>query len=227
MTLDWTKFACVAMDDVMKPDLHRVTTDQFGNAMLAFRRLRKLNYRRVGFVEDTFLEEKVDHAYSAAFYYHCKQVPSSEVIPPLITPHVTAEVIAGYVNRYRPEVLVGMIGEQVAKQAGLRVPEDVAVVSLYNTRTDGTLAGINQLPVSIGAAAVDLLFGQLLRNETGIPANFKHVNIRGVWVDGVSAPGLPGPKAALKSKAVRSKARQPRQRLKAVPAASKPKKLRR
>lgn len=227
LTLDWDRYACVAMDDVMKPDLHRVTADQFGNAMLAFRRLRKLHYRRVGFVEETFLEEKTDHAYSSAFYWHCQQVAASDVIPPLIAPRIDPGVILRYVRRHRPEVLVGMITDALVREAGLRVPEDVAVASLYNTRTDGTLAGIHPIPATIGAAAVDLLFGQLLRNETGVPANFKHINIRGLWVDGLSAPGLPERTEGRPAKAPQSSGRAPRRPPKADPRLGTAKRSRR
>lgn len=227
LTLDWSKYACVAMDDVMKPDLHRVTADQFGNAMLALRRLRKLHYQRIGFVEDTFLEEKVDHAYSSAFYWHCQQVPPSQVIPPLIATKIEPRAIRDYVKRYRPEVLVGMINEVAVRDAGLRVPEEVAVASLYCTRTDGSLAGVNPLPSTIGAAAVDLLFGQLLRNETGLPVSFKHINIRGTWVDGVTAPGITARPAAKVSKAPLASMRKRQQRPPASPKGLKAAKSRR
>lgn len=45
-------------------------------------------------------------------------------------------------------------------------------------------AGVNQHAKVIGAAAVDLVNGQLQRNEFGIPAHPKLVLIKGEWVDG-------------------------------------------
>lgn len=190
LTLDWQRLCCVAMDDVMKPDLHRVTADQFGNAMQALRRVRKLHYRRVGFIETRFLEEKVDHAFSAAFAWHNAQVKAADRLPPLIIERFDAKAVSRYVSRHKPDVLLGMISEKDIERAGLKVPDDVAVVSLYTTRSDGSLAGINPLPETIGSAAVDLLVGLLLRNDVGIPDNFKHVVMRGSWMDGKTAPGL-------------------------------------
>ncbi|GAB4170967.1 MAG: hypothetical protein Fur0032_10050 [Terrimicrobiaceae bacterium] len=203
LTLDWSRFCCVAMDDVMKPGLHRVTADQFGNAMLALRRVRKLHYRRVGFIETRFLEEKVDHAFSAAFAWHNSQVKVAERLPPLILEKFDPNAVFKYVKKHKPDVLVGMISERDIQRAGLEVPGDVAVASLYTARTDGSLAGINPMPETIGSAAVDLLVGLLLRNETGVPENFKHVVMRGKWTDGTTAPGLasdPGKSAKSRSK---------------------------
>lgn len=79
-----------------------------------------------------------------------------------------------------------MLNEHHLREIGLKVPEDIALASLYTTRTDGSLAGINPLPHIQGAAAVDLLVSQLMRNEVGVPNNFKRVLIRGVWVPGKS-----------------------------------------
>jgi len=189
LTLEWNKFSSVVMDDVMKPDLHRVTADQFGNAQTAFRQLRKLGYRRIGFIESRFLDEKVDHAYSAAFYWHNAQMKASERLPPLILPQVTPAAVAKYVRKYSPEALVSMMHESFLERAGLRVPQDVALATLYTTRSDGSAAGINPLPALLGSAAVDLLVGLLLRNEVGVPDHFKHVRLRGVWVNGATAPG--------------------------------------
>lgn len=186
ITLDWKQFSCVVMDDVMKPDLHRVTADQFGNAQTAFRQLRKIGYQRIALIETKFLDEKVDHAFSAALHWHNSQIKAAQRIPPLILPQWDAKAVKKFVEKHRPDVIVSMLNEHRLREIGLRVPEDVALASLYNTRTDGSLAGINPLPHVQGAAAVDLLVSQLMRNEVGIPKNFKRVLIRGIWVPGKS-----------------------------------------
>lgn len=190
LTLEWNKFSCVVMDDVMKPNLHRVTADQFGNAQTALRHLRKLGYRRIGLIETKFLDEKVDHAFSAAFYWHNAQMRSSERLPPLILPQIQPKAIQKYLTRHHPEAVVSMLSEKYLAESGVQVPQDVALASLYTTRGDHSLAGINPLPQIQGAAAVDLLVGQLLRNEVGVPEHFKHIRIRGIWSPGITAPGV-------------------------------------
>jgi len=45
-------------------------------------------------------------------------------------------------------------------------------------------AGIDQNHRSIGASAVDLLAGQINRNERGKPEHPKEINIRGKFTDG-------------------------------------------
>lgn len=188
ITLDWNQFSCVVMDDVMKPDLHRVTADQFGNAQTAFRQLRKLGYERIALIETKFLDEKVDHAFSAALHWHNARCPASRRVPPLILEKWDAKSVQKFVQKQRPDVIVSMFGESQLREAGLELPGKIALASLYNTRTDGSLAGINPLPRIQGAAAVDLLVSQLMRNEVGIPKHFKRVLIRGEWVPGATAP---------------------------------------
>jgi LacI family transcriptional regulator len=48
------------------------------------------------------------------------------------------------------------------------------------------LAGIDQNANLVGEAAVDLLIGQLQRNERGLPDYPKTTLVGGTWVDGAS-----------------------------------------
>jgi len=88
--------------------------------------------------------------------------------------------------KHRPEAVIShaAVVAMDIRRFGLRVPEDVAVVTLLWTAERAYCAGVNQHAEMIGAAAVDLVNGQLQRNEFGIPAHPKLVLINGEWVDG-------------------------------------------
>src|SRR5690606_16477274 len=86
------------------------------------------------------------------------------------------------VDRRIPDWLAG---------AGMRAPRDIAYVNLDIAAPDGKIAGVYQDPESIGACCVDMVAGQLLRHERGLPATPRTTIIDGRWCDGASAPPCP------------------------------------
>jgi LacI family transcriptional regulator len=77
------------------------------------------------------------------------------------------------------------------RAAGAHVPSDVAYADLDVPADDGSVAGIYQDAEGIGSAAIDLVAGQLLRHERGLPERPKAISIESRWVDGATAPSLP------------------------------------
>jgi LacI family transcriptional regulator len=93
----------------------------------------------------------------------------------------------------RPDVVVS-VGWEVYHwllERGLRIPRDLAFAQLSLDGTYPDIAGIEQKSALIGAAAVDLIVGQLYRNECRPPDVPKILLIDGAWVHGASAPGRP------------------------------------
>src|SRR5690606_37413348 len=74
--------------------------------------------------------------------------------------------------------------------AGYTVPDDIAFACLDLTDDSGATAGIYQDAAAIGASTVDLVAGQLLRHERGLPAIPKTSVIDGRWVNGATMPPL-------------------------------------
>jgi DNA-binding LacI/PurR family transcriptional regulator len=188
LSLDWSRFSVVVMDNSMKPDLNRVTSDQFGNMVIALRRLHHLKYRRIGFVQSTFLDQKTDHAWYGAFAWYQQTIRETDRVPALVVPRIDGDALSRWFHKHQPEIIVGILHPELWKSSGLRVPQDVHHASMY-VSLNGKAAGIDQNAPLIGSAAVDLLNSQLLRNETGVPEHYKQVLIRGEWVDGPTAPG--------------------------------------
>ncbi|KIO47071.1 MULTISPECIES: LacI family DNA-binding transcriptional regulator [Porphyromonadaceae] len=65
------------------------------------------------------------------------------------------------------DLIIGAI--EALKEAGLRIPEDVALVGFSNTKRSRymspTVSSINQFPEKIGKIAAELLFEQILNNR--------------------------------------------------------------
>ena len=68
----------------------------------------------------------------------------------------------------------------------LHVPRDLGLVHLDWSDAVAPLAGVDLDGEALGAAAVDLLAGQLHANELGIPRREKIVAVTGRWVPGHS-----------------------------------------
>lgn len=60
----------------------------------------------------------------------------------------------------------------------------VNVNATFIRGSGGELAGIDENPREVGAAAVDYVAGMIHRNERGVPLLPQRVLIDGTWVDG-------------------------------------------
>jgi LacI family transcriptional regulator len=185
LSLDWSRFAAATLGpSLYKPDLPRATSDHFGSLMMALRRLAKLGYRRVGLVIPHASDERTNHAYTAAMYHYQHNIPPAVRVPPLLRDGLTEQPFRKWFDRHRPDLLIGLPGlMNWALKWGLRVPEEVGYFDPMRP-TGMSWSGIDQHFREIGAAAVDLIIGQLQRNEFGVPAHPKVVTIRGTWADG-------------------------------------------
>ncbi len=93
-----------------------------------------------------------------------------------------------WVSRHRPDVIFSMHMEieKWLADMGLKAPADIGLIHLDRTSTVKRWAGMTQNNESIGIAAVDMVVGQLHRNETGVPLFQKNMFISGSWRDGVT-----------------------------------------
>ena len=68
----------------------------------------------------------------------------------------------------------------------LSVPDEIGLAHLDITEKLAGWSGMKQNSEMIGSAAVDIVVGQLHRNETGIPKSPKCVQIGSTWVEGTT-----------------------------------------
>lgn len=191
VSLEWDKLACVALGlTVLKPDMHRVSHDYHEGMMLALRMLRHHGYQRFGFVNLAIYNRRVKYGWLSGFLTYLYQFqPSPDAhIPPLLLEKWSQADFTKWLHRYKPDVLISNTQECMitAREMGLRVPEDIGYACLHRLHDTDPWAGIHRFPERIGAAAVDVLVGQLQNNELGLPAFPKTVSIEGKWQDGPS-----------------------------------------
>jgi LacI family transcriptional regulator len=190
LSLEWRHFAAVAKGlTISRPRLHRVTTSHFEDMRLVVHHLKRHGYRRPGLVLDADLDARTDQAWTAAYLLDQQQRPARERVPALVLDS-DREVrrFADWFARHHPDVILFSRLPVPAwlAEGGIRVPADVGLVHLDWSPEVAPLAGIDAAPEAAGAAAVDLLVGQLHANEHGVPAREKIVAVRGRWVPGTS-----------------------------------------
>lgn len=211
VSLDWRHFACAAVSlTVLKPGLHRASHDYHRGMILALRMLKRHGCCRIGFANSMLFDQRVNHGWLSGFLTYEHQLPVEQRIPPLLVDGWTRNVeapfdsavgradphrnaFAQWLERWRPDAIVSNTEHPyvIALSLGLRVPRDLAYVSLHRLRDSDPWAGIDRRPRRIAAAAVDLVAGQLQSNEFGLPECPKMVTIEGVWRDGPSVRNGP------------------------------------
>lgn len=194
LNLDFSDFAAVTFGYTLSaPALHLVSNHQYRSMALALRQLLELGYQRVGVALVTSVDARVDHNFIAGYFATVHTTTGLAPISPYECDEFDAIKFGSWYRRKQPDALIlsDVLVEPVrqwARQAGKKLPRDLALVGLDLGEVNQGLAGINQRSEAIGAAACDVLAGSLGRFEYGLPAVPLRVLVEGVWVNGRSAP---------------------------------------
>jgi len=194
LALDWSHFSAVTIAySLTAPRLHRATDNHVGSARLAFTSLTSTGRRRIGLALEGASDRRVNGLWSAGYLLEAQD--SDQTGGPQIHRPAQLEESAfiEWVRRTRIDAVLGTDARLAGwlRTAGFRVPEDIAYADLDVPAADGSLAGIYQDAEGIGSAAIDLVAGQLLRHERGLPECPKAISIDSRWVDGATASALP------------------------------------
>jgi len=194
LSLDWSRFSSCAMGySMLRPDLHRVVNHQFQTIRIALRELKHRQYRRIGLALPADLDKRVDHNWLAGFLAFQHSQPRQCCVPPFIASAYSRQAFEKWFQKHSPDAVIAIDTQTLdwIRGLGRDVPNEVGFAHLDCSRLQADLAGVDQNPELVGAAAVDSVNAQLQRNERGIPDSPKITMIKGVWVDGktVRHPG--------------------------------------
>ncbi len=187
-TLNWQHLAASTISyTVFKPDLHRTTHSHFSGMIMTLRNLKHRGYLRIGMAAQIDQDQRVNHAWQAAYLQHNFSSPRTQQIPPFMVNEWGAKAFKAWLDKYRPEVVVSNHRNpyDLLLRLGYDVPNEIGFASL--DLVEGTpFSGIDQLPAEVGAAAVDLVASQLHNNEFGLPSHARTVQLDGVWKNGTT-----------------------------------------
>ncbi len=191
LAMQWHRFAAATIAYTLtEPRLHRATDNHSASARVCVARLHAAGCRRIGLALAARIDHRVSDLWTAG--YLLETYAEGIGTPALLhRPHdLDPKAFITWVKRAKPDAIVSTerrIPEWLA-EAGFAVPTDVAFCSLDLSSDDGSVAGIYQDARGIGAAAVDMVAGQLLRHERGLPDKPRTSIIDGRWIDGATAP---------------------------------------
>jgi len=173
---------------IWRPQLHRVEPHNFQNMMTVMKELTRRKYRRIGLVQLLGLNRATGHEWEGAYhYYHATHPQLARLKNPTFSCEGFDDAgLLKWVKAEKPDVLVGpSVGHlKFFRDNGYRIPEDIGLVSMSVNAWDLPLAGINLRAEEIDRAAVDVVVGQINRNERGVPKVPRNVMIEGIWQDG-------------------------------------------
>jgi LacI family transcriptional regulator len=185
--LIWQRFACVVVGVLPAwPPLNFSSNDQFSTALHAVQRLHSYGYRRMGLVLSPEVDLMVERRFSAGFWAAQEGFEDCERVPAFPF-HASREItFRAWFAQHRPDVIV-CIHDEVKKWIEgmqIKVPEQVALAHLDRHEELPDWSGMHQNNTLVGAAAIDMVVGQLHRNEVGLPEFPKASFIQSTWIDG-------------------------------------------
>jgi DNA-binding LacI/PurR family transcriptional regulator len=188
LSMDWKRFSCVTIAySLLRPDINRIAPHHFHALLTANRKLRRLGYKRIGLCLFAGTSQRVDDLWLAGALLTQRHYPGAEMKVFLFDDEMRKK-IPEWARAENLEVVLSDNPQALAelRRGGIRSPGEIDYATLNWVRGEPEIAGINQRPASIGAAAVDLVIAQIRRGERGIPEMPVTSMVEGIWVNGPS-----------------------------------------
>jgi len=186
-SLEWQHFAAATVTyTITKPEMNRVTHSHFDGMQTALRHLKRLGYRRPGFVTARDQNERVRRAWEGSYLAYSP----TDSIPPFLPKTLELEDFRKWFERYEPDVVLSnqLMPLSFLQQLDYEIPKRVGFASLDLMPGSflgfESLAGIDQMPRLQGEATADLLIKQMQNNQFGLPENPLTLQMVGAWRDG-------------------------------------------
>ncbi len=197
ISLDFSRLATVLHShSTWRPRLHRVEANHFQNMLIVTREIYRRGYRRIGLLLLVGADRATGHEWEGGYHYFLAAHPDVARIPFFYSEGFDDEKMLKWVKKHRLDVIIGAYPThpELFRKAGFRVPEDLGLVSMGVNPREVAMAGLDMLAEAVDSAAVDVLVAQINRNERGVPAVPRCIQIEGVWKDGPTVrPFLPKP----------------------------------
>lgn len=174
-----------------QPRVHRSAPHYYQHMDLALQKLRRRGYRRIGFAITEEVDRKLACAWRAEFLARTADYDSALRIPLHRNSNRDFRAFQSWIRRWQPDALLCLetwIFLPWLDALGVRCPVDIGILHLGSNERLPRIAGIDQNAEAVGSASIDLLVGQLNRNERGLPSHPKTVLIEGQWIEGASLP---------------------------------------
>ena len=172
------------------PVMHRVSPNHFQGAQLASRRLREKGARRIGLALSPAYAERMERKWIGGYVAEQAYWPEAEHIPPFLNGDSRGEDEFGeWLRAGKPDAI--LLAEphifQWLRRPGPKARDSAPIAAWLEVDErcqTRNYCGVDYRFVRVGAAAVELLVGQINRNERGSPAVPETLQVDAAWVEG-------------------------------------------
>lgn len=180
-------FASVAIGrKLVDPSPHYACNDQYDTALKGMTQIYAKGYSRPGLVISEQMDRAVEYRFSAGYNTAQKSSKFAEGLTPL---YFTNE--GDFLDWFRKNSPDAILTDKTILRDWVKKLPGGDKVGFAHLDWDPKLtewAGTNQNNDKVGAAAVDILIGQIHRNEFGLPPFPRSMMIGSTWVNGNSLP---------------------------------------
>jgi hypothetical protein len=169
-----------------QPVMHRVSADLYHGSQLACRKLRGKGCHRIGMVLTPSINERVEGKWLGAYLAEQALWPEADRLPPLLVASSASAAFYRWLARHKPDAILIAepdVEEWLGRRTG-RERTGPAPLTAWLRTLEGMRPGapaIDTRPEKMGAAAVELVVGQIHRNERGSPESPNTLLLEGVW----------------------------------------------
>ena len=182
---DWNLFSAAVIGSAESdPELHHSAHHHYGGTRLAMLQLQAMGKRRIVGLLEKRIEERTRRTWTAAFLAHHPLKERAWEFLAQEDPHHLKPFVAA-IRRLKPDAVVGLRGmiETLLRHGWRPGPKTTIVLLDWHPNPEG-FGGIDQGEQIVATNAVDLVAGQLQRNERGAPEHVKMLLYAGRWVAG-------------------------------------------
>jgi LacI family transcriptional regulator len=187
LTMDWSVHSAVIVGNApWTPELHRACHNHHLSAKRAMQELVARNFRRPATVLNAAINERTSRAWEGAFLaYH----PVPDQARPLLRFAdilETPKAFRAWIDAVQPDAMVISHPSAWARIQKLypAAARRMGFVALDLLGQREAVSGIAVRHELVAANAVDLVVGQMHRNETGVPSEPHRLLIAGDWYEG-------------------------------------------
>lgn len=148
--------------------------------------IKDRGYRRIAFLSNRDSDGRSEHVQIMAFLYHNHTIPRKNRIEPVCIDGWEQAVLHDWLTASRADAVISSypVFLYTLRKLGFALPENLGFASLSWWEEYPEVSGIRPPLAALGAGAVDLVVGQIHRNERGIPNRPKTMLVEGDWVEG-------------------------------------------
>ncbi len=201
--LPWESYAAVVLGDytMARPSLNLVAPDHFRSMETALRELKRRGFKRIGFVNDAFIDRRIFRGYSSAFLTVQafsrdnvrREMISLDMVPRHVIPPRDASRLRAWCDRFRPDAVLypeietrSLMLRTAPALAGV-FPDAYALLCLPPASLGPhPHAGIDEDWPGMAAHAVEVVVSQLQHERYGLPAQAVRSLVSCAWRDGPS-----------------------------------------